>query len=797
MPLTWDTGTGSGSTRFNYYGFSGTPTAVFDGLVSSVGGLPSGSMFDSYQPLVQNRLGAVSPLTITASFLVAGVNGSVTATIEVASTVTTGANQVRFYVYEALPRPEYPNYVRAVLASEPFALTVPGQSVTVQRPFTVDPTWDPERLGVIVFVQSDANRAVLQAVEAEADYAGVLTVDAQPDGLAAPWTLSGPGGFSLAGVEDRVVRVFLAGEYSLAWGEVPGWSSPAPAVTTVQLAPDDEITLTGLYTDGPFAAAADADLAMAGAAARGVAIVDADEDGDLDVYVSVHGGANALLINEGGLAFTSGGHALLRGVGAGMSAVWADVTGDGHRDVYLVRDGQANLLLRADGAGGYLDATFGPAGDTGPGTSVAAADYDRDGLLDLYVVNGGTANVLLRGVADMGVAWFMMNQMGIIADTGNGAGAAWGDYDNDGDQDLYLTNRFTANRLFQNGGTLGWYNATGTGVLADTGNGAGAAWGDYDNDGDLDLYVANDGQADLLIRNDRGTWALIVGSALGDVGHGRGVAWGDLDNDGDLDLYLARHDEPDLTLRNDGGGVFTRIPVGVATAAGVAEGVALGDLDGDGDLDVYIANDGGPSGLLLNEMAGGNHWLHLDLTASGANTSAVGARVWLTAGGVRQMREVNAGSGYLSQDSPTVEFGLGGAAIADTVHIRWPDGQQQVVTGLAADRRLNVRQGVPVVAPPQAAALRLRLDEPFPNPFNPATTLRYELPRAGSVELRIYDVAGRLVRSLRSGEVEAAGRREAVWDGRDDAGRAAAAGAYVVRLSAGGEARSRRLLLVK
>ena len=796
MPLTWDTGTGIGHDRFVYYGFTGTPTAMFDGVVSSVGGLPSGSMFDYYQPLVQNRLSVASPLTITASFQVTGESGSVSATIQVASTVTTSSNQVRFYVYEALPRPEYPNYVRAVPASEPFTLTSPGQSVVVQRTFAVDPSWNPEHLGVIVFVQSGANRTVLQAAEAVADYAGVLTVDAQPDGLSAPWTLTGPGGFSLSGVDDRVVRVFLTGEYVLTWGEVPGWTEPVPAVVTAQLAQDGEVTLPGQYTDGPFTAAADPDLALAGAAARGVAIVDADEDGDLDIYVSVRDGPNTLLTNGGGLDFAPGGHALLRDAGAGMSAVWADVTGDGHRDVYLVRDAQSNLLLRADGAGGYLDATFGPAGDTGAGTTVAAADYDRDGLLDLYVANGGGANVLLRGVADMGVAWFMMNVGGIVADAGNGAGAAWGDYDNDGDQDLYLTNRYGANRLFQNGGTLGWYNATGTGVLADVGNGHGAAWGDYDNDGDLDLYVANDGQADLLIRNDRGSWPLIVGSALGDMGHGRGVAWGDLDNDGDLDIYVARHGEPDRVLINEGGGTFTRVPLGLAAANGAAEGVALGDLDGDGDLDAYVANDGGPSGLLLNGMAGSNHWLHLDLAASGGNTSAVGARVWLTAGGVRQMREVQAGSGYLSQESPTVEFGLGGAAIADTVRIRWPDGQQQIVTGLAADRRLNVRQGVPVAAPP-AAAGRLQLHEPFPNPFNPATTLRYELPRAGRVELRIYDVAGRLVRELRTGGVEAAGRREATWDGRDDAGRIAAAGAYVARLSVGGEVLSRRLLLVK
>ncbi len=129
---------------------------------------------------------------------------------------------------------------------------------------------------------------------------------------------------------------------------------------------------------------------------------------------------------------------------------------------------------------------------------------------------------------------------------------AWGDYDNDGDLDLYLARRNQANILFRNdNGTF--VDATGGTPLGDAGTAQGVAWGDYDNDGDLDLYLANYGQANKLFRNDGGgTFVDATGaSPLGDTGSGAGVAWGDYDNDGDLDLYLANQGQANKLFRND------------------------------------------------------------------------------------------------------------------------------------------------------------------------------------------------------------------------------------------------------
>jgi hypothetical protein len=388
----------------------------------------------------------------------------------------------------------------------------------------------------------------------------------------------------------------------------------------------------------------------------------------------------------------------LADVGGGMGVAWGDYDNDGDLDLYLVNFRSANKLFQNDGVGGFTDATGGlPLGDTGDGFGMAWGDYDNDGHLDLFVANNG-GNKLFR---NDGVGGFTDVTSGPLGGTVGDRGVAWGDYDNDGDLDLYLANAVSGesnNKLFRNDGAGGFTDVTSGPLGGNTYSSGGVAWGDYDNDGDLDLYLANNGTNQLL-RNSGPpgfTFTDVTSGPVGDdIGVGQGVAWGDYDNDGDLDLYVVNAGTGfagDKLLRNDGGGVFsdaTSGPLGDFGDDGV--GVAWGDYDNDGDLDLYVANDGANK-LFQNEVPVGNHWLHIDLVGVISNRSGIGARVRLVAGGVSQIREVSGGSGFLSQNSLTVEFGVGSATVVDLLEVTWPSGIVQALTGVSVDQRLEVEE---------------------------------------------------------------------------------------------------------
>ncbi len=300
---------------------------------------------------------------------------------------------------------------------------------------------------------------------------------------------------------------------------------------------------------------------LAGASnSRGCPWGDYDGDGDEDVYVSVKG-ANRLVRNDGGGVFVDVTAPPLDDGGTGQTAAWFDYDNDGDLDLYIVNNGP-NKLFRNDGGGTFTDATAGPLGDERWAMGLGLADYDDDGDMDIYVANyGGASNVFLE---NQGGGVFADATTPLIECPLSSYGATWFDYDNDGDLDLYVTNE-GANRLFRNDGG-GFTDATYP-PLDDDGLGRSAAWGDFDNDGDLDLYVVNDG-TNRTFRNLGGGVFEVVGdsyNALGDVRAGFGSAFADYDEDGDLDLYLV-NDGANCLFRNelDSGAHWLEVdPVGV------------------------------------------------------------------------------------------------------------------------------------------------------------------------------------------------------------------------------------------
>jgi len=769
---------------------------MFDGLVDVVGGNTGGSMFPTYDPIVFSRVNTSSPLLMTAFYALAGLNGSLNVQFEVTDNITSTNNQVSFVIVEDDAHDQV-NLARLMLDNEPFDLTIPGQNDDIVKNFDLEAEWNLENLKVIVYVQSHDTKEVLQTCYAEPDYTATIVIDPNPNGLNAPWLISGPNDYSYAGAGDRTLPVWYEGQYSLTWLPVFGWDTPNPNPTSQVVLQDDTITFTGNYSGGPFSEITAGPLGHDGAG-RGVAMLDVDADEDLDIHVINENQADLLLRNDGSGNFVDIASGSLADTGAGQAAIWADYDNDGDLDIYLTRYNQANQLLQNDGSGSFTDVADFGLENTGPGCGATWADYDNDGLVDLYFVNYGAENQLFKNYGDMGGGfWLWLSVGGIITDNGPGTCAVWGDYDNDGYSDIYLTNRYGSNKLFQNYGPLGFFDATGSGILDDLGNGSGVAWSDYDNDGDLDLYMANDGSADRLFRNGGGYFSLVIGDDLSDPGHGRGVVWGDFDNDADLDLYVSRYGEADLYLQNLGSDTFRRVLLGWSGVEGNGCGAACGDYDGDGDLDVYVANDGQPNVLLENEADGTHHWLDVRLAGTTANRSAIGAQVRVFTSGLSQLRTITGGSGYYSQNPLRVHFGLGAATLVDSVVVTWPGGVVETIPQLVVDQHLFIQQSEETAVTERDLLPSVcQLHSCYPNPFNPSTTIRFSLPDTRPVRLAVYSLDGRQVATLVS-ETRPAGNHAVVWHGKDDAGRPVASGTFIARIEAGDYQAAQRMMLVK
>jgi hypothetical protein len=446
----------------------------------------------------------------------------------------------------------------------------------------------------------------------------------------------------------------------------------------------------------------------------GVAVADFDNDGNLDLFVTSYGG-NALYRNKGNCTFEDvTDKAGVRGGGFSTGAAWADYDRDGNVDLFVSRYVHVDMNdLPAFGSTKFCQFKGAP---------VQCGPWGMEGETDLLYHNRGDGTfeeVSKKAGVDDPEKYY-------------GLGVTWGDYDNDGWPDLFVADDATPNHLYHNNrnGTFSDEAMVGGIALNSEGQALGSmgvTWGDYDHSGRLSMFITEFAdQPNTLYRNlgfqnlgyqnrgPRGFEDVAMPSHLGQPSLplvGWGTTFFDMDNDGWLDLFVANghvypqmdtvkgsaaYAEPLLLYRNLRNGMFEE----VSKVAGVADmplksrrGAAFGDIFNNGNVDIVVLNVGEPPSLLLNTSKIPNHCVLFHLVGTKSNRAAIGARVTIHAGGMTQFDEVRGGGSYLSQNDLRLHFGLGSATKIDSVEVRWPSGKVDTLKDIPADKIYTIVEG--------------------------------------------------------------------------------------------------------
>lgn len=538
--------------------------------------------------------------------------------------------------------------------------------------------------------------------------------------------------------------------------------------------------------------------------------MDYDADGDNDIYIcnweNGPGQHNFLYRNDGNHVFTRVTDIAIAQEGGSLSMGFGDFDNDGYADVFLANpgtggQGQKNSLYINDGAGNFLKITTGPLCNLEETTTWAnVVDFNNDGLLDIFYANhnppSGPVTYENRLFKNDGETFVLIdNTMAGLSDNSDGR-SAFADFDNDGDMDLFLSRKhWIKNEMYLNNGDE-TYNHISTGNTFVEDSCGFLCWGDFDNDGDLDVFIteSENHQGDGIYFNlGNNQFQYYSNAAMMEDSAGNYCSPGDYDNDGDLDVFVACQTyyqaRKNCLYRNEGDGSFVKVTEGIL--ANDLEPSSCGswcDFDMDGDLDLFLANVNNWNNSMYLNNGNDNHWIVFRCFGTSSNVSAIGTMIRIKASinGTEtwQMRELSGQDRCLD-----VHFGLGNAAMVDSLIIAWPSGLKETITDLPADQYVMLNEGnVSGMEDRHSPLDGLKLHI-WPNPSSGAARIRYQIPDARYQMIKIFSIDGRKIRELVNQEI-LTGEHEIQIDVSD-----LPAGLYFVKMQLGDEIAVRKLVV--